>query len=92
MDCVHTALQASSQGGSVSKSRKPSPPLGCQQHALLRARHGQDGVQGNALDHFIDISDLGELAGSWAFEQGVQSNNWGQVGFEPSFFFPQVFL
>lgn len=74
MNCVHIALQASSQGGSVSKSRKPSLPLGCQQHVLLRAL-GQDGVQGNALDHLIDISDLGELAGSWAFEQGVQSNN-----------------
>lgn len=58
MDCVHTALQASSQGGSISKSRKPSP-LGCQRHALLRARHGQDGLQGNALDHLTDISDLG---------------------------------
>ena len=89
MDCVHTALQASSQGGSISKSRKPSPPLGFQWHALLRACHGQDGLQGNAVDHLIDISDLGELAGSWAFEQGVQSNNWGQVGFEHSFFSPR---
>ena len=56
MDCIHTALQASSQGGSISKSRKPYPPLGCQWHALLRACHGQDGLQGNAVDHLIDIS------------------------------------
>lgn len=64
------ALQASSQGGSISKSRKLSPPSGCWWHARLRASHGQGGLQASALDLLIHISDFGELAGSWAFEQG----------------------
>lgn len=37
---------------------------------LCRVRHGRGGLQGDALDCLADISDLWELAGSSAFEQG----------------------
>ena len=56
---------------------------------MLKARHGQGGLQGNALDHLTDISDFWELVGSWAFEQGSIAIMGGQVGFEHSVFSPR---
>lgn len=60
------------RGGRIKEQNTVSS-LGLPAACSAKSRHGQDGLQGNALDHFIDISDLGELAGSWAFEQGVRA-------------------